>query len=76
MRNSVKVFSTCFTEGLLVDLETERQSIGYSQMEVYTHIKDNFLLSRDISSEITKTGADLQVAYNSDNIVQVYYKKC
>ena len=43
-------------------------------MKIYTHIKDNFLLPRDVSREITKTRSDLKVAYNPDDIVQVYYK--
>ena len=43
-------------------------------MQIYTHIKDNFLLPRDVSREITKTRSDLKVAYNPDDIVQVYYK--
>ena len=75
MHNSVKAFSTCFTEGLLINLETNRQVVGYSPKEIYTHNKDNFLFSCDISCENTKTKVDLKVAYDTDNIVQVYYKK-
>ncbi|OEU09765.1 hypothetical protein FRACYDRAFT_248024 [Fragilariopsis cylindrus CCMP1102] len=74
LRNSLKAFSTCFTEGLFIDLETDGQIIGYSPMQIYTHIKTNFLLPRDISREITKTRSDLKVAYNPDDIVQIYYK--
>ena len=74
LQNSVKAFATCFTEGLFIDLETDGQIFGYSPMQIYTHIKTNFLLPRDVSQEITKTRADLKVAYNPDKIVQVYYK--
>ena len=59
LRNSTKAFTTCFTEGLFIDLETDGQIIGYSPMQIYTHIKTNFLLPRDISREITKTRSDL-----------------
>ena len=55
-------------------METDKQIIGYSPMQIYTHIKTNFLLPRDISWEITKTRADLKVPYNPAEIVQVYYK--
>ena len=48
MRNSVNAFSTCFTKGLLIDLEMDGQVIGYSPIEIYIHIKDNVLLPRDI----------------------------
>ena len=44
-------------------------------MEIYTHMKTQILLPRDISREITKTKTGLNVAYDPDNIVQVYYKK-
>ena len=55
LRNSViKAFSSYFTEGLFVNLETDGQIIGYSPMAIYTHIKTKFLLPRDISQEITK----------------------
>ena len=50
------------------------QMISYSPMVIYTHIKINFLLPRDIPREITKTRADLKVAYDPDKIIQVYYK--
>ena len=43
-------------------------------MAIYTHIKTNFLFPRDISREVTKTRNDLNVAYDLDEIVQVYYK--
>ena len=75
LRNSVNAFSTCFTDGLLIDLETDGQIIGYSPMEIYTHITTHFLLPRDISREITKTKSNLKVAYDLDEIVQVFYKK-
>ena len=75
LRNSVKAFATCFTEGLFIDLEMDGQIIDYSPMAIYTHIKTDFLLPRDISQEITKTKADLKVAYDPNEIVQVFYKK-
>ena len=74
LRISINPFSTCFTEGLLIDLEIDGQIIDYSPMEIYTHIKTLFLLPSDISREITKTKIDLKVAYDPDDIAQVYYK--
>ena len=44
-------------------------------MEIYTHIKDNFLLPCNISQEITKTKEDLKVPYDTNDIVQMCYKK-
>ena len=73
--DSINAFSTYFTKGVLIDLETDGQIISYSPIEVYTYIKTHFLLPRDISQEITKTKTDLKVAYDPDNIIQVYYKK-
>ena len=64
MLNSVKVLTSCFTEGLLIDLETDSEVIGYTAIKVYDHIKDKYLLPRDISQEITKTKMDLKVACN------------
>ena len=75
MRNSVRNLTLCFTNGLLIDLETDCEVIGYITIKIYDHIKDNFLLPRDLSQEITMARADLKVAYDSDKIVQVYYKK-
>ena len=72
MRSSVKTFSTCFTEGLLIDLSTDGKVIGYTAMEIYTHIKDNFLLPQDTSQEITNTKANLKIVYDPNEIVQVY----
>ena len=75
MQNSVKALTSCFTEVLLIDLETDSEVIGYTAIKIYDHIEDNFLQPRDLSQEITKTRADLKVAYDPDKIVQVYYKK-
>ena len=51
-----------------MDLETDGEVIGYTPLEIYEHIKSNFLLPRDVSREITKTRKDLQVGYNPDEI--------
>ena len=75
MRNGVKALATCFTEGLFMDLETDGEVIGHTPIEIYDHIKANFLLPRDVSREITKTRKDLRVGYNPDEIPQIYYKK-
>ena len=75
MRNSVGSLTSCFTDGLLLYLETDGEVIGYSAIQIYNHIKDRFLLPRDLSWEITKTKTDLKVSYYPNNIVQVYYKK-
>ena len=56
-------------------METDGQIIGYSPMAICTHIKTSFFLPRHISQEITKTKVDLKVAYNPDEIEQVFYKK-
>ena len=58
-----------------MDLETDSKVIGFTPIEIYQHIKTNFLLPKDVSKEITKTRHDLRVAYNLDKIVQIYYKK-
>ena len=55
MQHNVKALTPCFTEGLLIDLETNGEVIGYTAIEIYDHIKDNFLLLRDLSRESTKT---------------------
>ena len=44
MRNSVKALTSCFIEGLLIDLKTDGEVIGYTAIEIYEHIKVNFLL--------------------------------
>ena len=66
MRNSIEALTSCFIEGLLIDLETNGEVIGYTLIEIYDHIKINFLLprdiSRDVSREITKTRSNLRVA--------------
>ena len=56
-------------------METEGEVIGHTAIEIYNHIKDKFLLPRDLSREITKTKTNLKIAYNLDDIVQNYYKK-
>ena len=75
MQKSIKALTSWFTRGLLIDQETDGEVIGHTVIEIYNHIKDNFLLPRDISQEITKTKTDLKVAYDPDDIVQVYYNK-
>ena len=74
MRNSIKALTSCLTEGLLIDLTANGEVIGYTLIEIYEHIKTNFLLPRDLSREITKTRKDLRVAYDPDEIVQIYNK--
>ena len=69
MQHSVTVLTFYFTEGLLIDLETNGEVIGYTSIEIYDHIKDNFLLPSDQSREITKTRVDLKVAYDPNEIV-------
>ena len=75
MRNSIEALTSCFIEGLLIDLETNGEVIGYTLIEIYGHIKTNLLLPRDISRKITKTRSDLTVTYDPDEIIQIYYKK-
>ena len=58
MRKSIKALTSCFPEGLLIDLETDGEVIGYTTIEIYDHTKDNFLLPRDLLWEITKTQTD------------------
>ena len=58
-----------------MNLEIDDEVIGFTPIKIYEHIKINFLLPRDVSREITKTRQDLRVAYNPDEIVQIYYKK-
>ena len=62
-------------QGLLMDLETDGEVIGFTPLEIYEHTKTNFLLPRDVSREITKTRQDLREACDPDEIVQIYYKK-
>ena len=69
MRNSVKALTGSFTEGLLMDLETDGEVIGHIPLEIYEHVKTNFLLPRDVSQEITKTRQDLRAGYDPDEIV-------
>ena len=68
MRNSVKALTGSFTEGLLVDLKTDGEVIGFTPLEIYKHVKTNFLLPRDVSREITETRQDLRVGYDPDEI--------
>ena len=68
IRNSVKALTGSFTEGLLMDLETDCEVIGYTPLEIYEHVKINFLFPRDVSREITKTRQDLRVGYDLDEI--------
>ena len=75
MWNSVRALTSCFTEGLLIDLQTDGEIFGYTAIKIYDYIKDNFLLPNNISWEITKIRTDLGVVYDPDKIVQVYYKK-
>ena len=49
--------------------------VGYIPTQLYDHIKDNFLLPRDIACEVTKTKEDSKVAYTFNKIVQTYYGK-
>ena len=56
-------------------MKTDGEVIGYTLIEIYDYIKTNFLLPRDVSIEITKTRSDLRVAYDPDEIIQIYYKK-
>ena len=44
MHNSIKALTSCFTGGLSIDLETDGEVIGYTLIEIYDHIKTNFLL--------------------------------
>ena len=69
MRNSVKALTVSFTEGLLMDLETDGEVIGHTPLEIYEHVKTNFLLPGDVSREITKTRHALRAAYDLDKIV-------
>ena len=55
-------------------METEGEIIGYSQLEIYEHIKDNFLRSIDKDQEILKTRQLLKAPYDSNHIIQGYYK--
>ena len=69
MHNSMKAFLECLAKDLLIDLETSCVVIGYMVTEIYTHIKDNFLLPCEISCVITKTKETLNVLYNPNEIV-------
>ena len=68
MRNSVKALTGSFTEGLLMDLEKDGEVIGYTPLEIYEHVKTNFLLPRDVSRKFTKTRQDIRVGYDPDEI--------
>ena len=43
-------------------------------MQIYTHIKTNFLLAVDTNCEVLKTRLLLKSPYNPDHIPQQYYK--
>ena len=73
-RNTIKAITVCFDEDLLIDLETDGELIGYTPMEIYTHIKTNFLLAVDTDQEILKTRLLLKAPYDPDHIPQRYYK--
>ena len=49
--------------------------MGYNPTQMYDHIKNNFLLARDITRKVTKTKEDFKVAYKPNEIVQTYYNK-
>ena len=53
-RNSIKVIQACFDEDLPIDLESDGIVIGYTPMEIYQHIWDNFLLPVDKDWNILK----------------------
>ena len=74
MYNSIRALTSCFTEGLLIDLETNGEVIRYTPIEIYDHIKSKFFLPRDISRETTKTRSNLRVAYDPDEIVRISWK--
>ena len=74
-RNSIKAIQACFDEDLLIDLESDGIVIGYTPMEIYQHIWDNFLLPVDKDREILRAKEQLKVEYNPDRIVQHYYKQ-
>ena len=73
-RNSIKAIQACFDEDLLIDLESDGIVIGYTPMEIYQHIWDNFLLPVDKDREILQEKELLKIDYNPDRIVQHYYK--
>ena len=73
-RNTIKAITVYFDEDLLIDLETDGELIGYTPMEIYTHIKTNFLLAVDTDREILKTRLLLKAPYDPDHIPQRYYK--
>ena len=58
----------------MIDLVTNISSTTAQWQSILTS-RLNVLLPRNISQEFTKTKADLKVAYNPDEIVQVFYKK-
>ena len=62
----MKALASYFTKGLLIDLETNEEVTGYTQIKIYGHFKNSFLLPREAPREIIKTKLDLKVAYNLD----------
>ena len=76
LRNSVNTFSTCFTEGLLIDLEIDGQIIGFSPVKIYTNIQTQILLPTDISREIIKIKTNLKVACDLMILYKSTTRKC
>ena len=73
-RNTIKAIQACFDEGLLIDLEFDGILVGYTPIEIYKHILDNFLLPVGKDWEILKAKELLKTESNPDRIVQYYYK--
>jgi len=71
-RNTIKAIQACFDEDLPIDLESNRILVGYTPMEIYQHIWDNFLLPVGKDREILKAKELLKIDYNPDRIVQHY----
>ena len=65
-RNTIKAITVCFDQDLLIDLETDGELIGYTPMQIYTHIKTNFLLAVDTDREILKTRLLIKSPYDPD----------
>ena len=48
--------------------------VGFTAIQIYDHILSIFLLPRYFACDITKTRDNLKIAYNPNEIVQIYYK--
>ena len=59
--NSIKAIQAYFDEDLIIDLESNGIVIGYTPMEIYQNICDNFLLPVDKDREILKTKELLKI---------------